>query len=137
MLVISAIYVTLRYPARPLIAASLPGPGPFIKTSTEVRPNVSFANLASDLDATCAAYGVLFLEPLKPSLPAVFQIKIFPVISDMYISVLLYDACIYTLPTDIVRFIFFFVFFFIVYHYFFFDFLFFFCICSSSLPSYR
>ena len=46
-----------------LNAVSLPEPGPFTSTSIFLRPN-SAAFIAASSAATCAAYGVDFLEPL-------------------------------------------------------------------------
>lgn len=51
------------------MAPSLPEPGPFTYTSTRFRP-ASDATLAASAAAICAAYGVFFLEPRKPILPA-------------------------------------------------------------------
>src|SRR5208283_3882266 len=45
-------------------AASRPAPGPFIYTSTVLMP-CSIAFFAAFSAASCAAKGVLFLEPLK------------------------------------------------------------------------
>ena len=54
---------------RERIADSLPEPGPFTYTLT-LRSPKSCASFAASSAATCAAYGVFFLEPLKPILPA-------------------------------------------------------------------
>ena len=54
---------------RDLIAPSRPDPGPFTYTSTRFKP-ASSATFAASAAAICAAYGVFFLEPLKPILPA-------------------------------------------------------------------
>src|SRR5699024_1708707 len=51
------------------IAASRPAPGPFTVTSTVFRP-CSIAVLEAVSEAICAAKGVDFLDPLKPSAPA-------------------------------------------------------------------
>ena len=59
-------------------AESLPGPGPLTLTSRFFNPN-SLAALPAFSAATCAANGVLFLDPLKPEPPAVAQDKVFPV----------------------------------------------------------
>src|SRR5690625_5753290 len=48
------------------IAASRPAPGPFTVTSTVFRP-CSIAVLEAVSEAICAAKGVDFLDPLKPS----------------------------------------------------------------------
>ena len=47
-----------------LIAASLPEPGPFTKTSIFLIPK-SYASLPAASAETCAANGVFFLDPLK------------------------------------------------------------------------
>src|SRR5450755_1043271 len=59
------------------IAASRPEPGPLTKTSTWRRP-WSMALRAADSAVTCAAYGVLLREPLKPCPPALPQESTFP-----------------------------------------------------------
>src|SRR3954447_4295387 len=51
------------------MAVSRPDPGPFTKTSTFFRP-CSWARLAADSAAICAANGVDLREPLKPTSPA-------------------------------------------------------------------
>ena len=48
-----------------LNAVSLPEPGPFISTFNVFIPYSSALDAAASA-ATCAAYGVDFLEPLKP-----------------------------------------------------------------------
>ena len=55
-------------------AESLPGPGPLTFTSRFFNPN-SFATVPAFSAATCAANGVLFLDPLKPEPPAVAHDK--------------------------------------------------------------
>ena len=60
-----------------LIADSLPAPGPLTKTSTVFRP-CSIAAFAAASATSPAANGVLFLEPLKPSSPALAQEIAFP-----------------------------------------------------------
>ena len=47
-----------------LIAASLPGPGPFTLTSTDFKPHSFITFKPAFFDASPAAKGVLFLEPL-------------------------------------------------------------------------
>src|SRR5690606_199354 len=51
------------------IADSLPFPGPLTYTFTFLNP-ASNATFVHSSAANCAAYGVFFLEPLKPILPA-------------------------------------------------------------------
>ena len=54
------------------MALSRPAPGPFTYTSTLFIP-ASSATFAASEAAIWAAYGVFFLEPLKPILPALLQ----------------------------------------------------------------
>ena len=49
--------------------------------------------------ATCAANGVLFLEPRKPEPPEVAQDKAFPFLSVIVMIVLLKEACTWTMPS--------------------------------------
>ena len=70
------------------IAASRPEPGPFTNTSTVLSP-CSMAAFAAVSAAVCAAYGVLFLEPLKPSPPAEAHESALPWVSVMVTIVLL------------------------------------------------
>lgn len=73
--------VTFKFLAfKALTAESLPEPGPFTKTSTFFTP-YSRAISAALSAATCAAKGVLFLEPLKPLPPEVAQDKALPCLS--------------------------------------------------------
>ena len=51
------------------IADSRPLPGPLTYTLTFLKP-ASKATLDASSAAVCAAYGVFFLEPLKPIFPA-------------------------------------------------------------------
>src|SRR3972149_2294320 len=78
-------------------AASLPAPGPFMKTSTFLTP-YSIAFLTAVEAATCAAKGVPFLEPLKPWLPALAHASTFPERSVMLIIVLLNVALMCATP---------------------------------------
>jgi hypothetical protein len=65
MPVTSAIEVTFSpILVRDLIAASLPGPGPFTLTSTDFKPQSFTTFKAAFFDASPAAKGVLFLDPL-------------------------------------------------------------------------
>ena len=59
------------------IADSRPGPGPLRNTSASRIP-MSIASLAAWLAAICAAYGVLFREPLKPTDPVLVQVRALP-----------------------------------------------------------
>lgn len=59
------------------IAVSLPEPGPLILISTCFMP-CSIAFLTADVDATCAAKGVPFLDPLNPHPPDEDQEITFP-----------------------------------------------------------
>src|SRR5690606_42042297 len=54
------------------IADSLPFPGPLTYTFTLRKP-ASCATFAQSSDANWAAYGVVYLEPRKPILPAEHQ----------------------------------------------------------------
>ena len=60
-----------------LIAASRPDPGPFTYTSTVFKP-CSIAACAAVSAASPGANGVLYLEPLNPSSPALAQEIAFP-----------------------------------------------------------
>ena len=71
-----------------LKAVSLPEPGPLISTDKVFIPN-SKAFAAAESAATWAAYGVDFLEPLKPFCPADAQEITFPFVSAIEIIVLL------------------------------------------------
>ena len=70
------------------IADSRPAPGPLTNTSTVFSP-CSIAILAAVSDADCAANGVDFLEPLKPSSPADAHEIALPWASEMVTIVLL------------------------------------------------
>jgi len=71
-----------------LKAVSLPAPGPFIFTVKVFNP-CSCAFPAAVSAAICAAYGVDFLDPLKPLDPADDQAITFQLSSVMVIIVLL------------------------------------------------
>ena len=71
-----------------LIAASRPEPGPLTYTSTVFSP-CSIAALAAVSAALWAAKGVFFLEPLKPSPPALAQERVLPLVSVSVTMVLL------------------------------------------------
>ena len=71
-----------------LSAVSLPDPGPLTWTVNVLKPcSNAFAPASSA--ATCAAYGVDFLDPLKPFAPADDQETTFPLSSAIEIIVLL------------------------------------------------
>ena len=71
-----------------LSAVSLPEPGPFISTDKTFIPNSSALEAAASA-AICAAYGVDFLDPLKPFCPADAHDITFPLVSAIEIIVLL------------------------------------------------
>jgi hypothetical protein len=71
-----------------LNAVSLPEPGPFTSTSIFLRP-YSAAFIAASSAATCAAYGVDFLEPLNPLEPAEDHERTLPSLSVIETMVLL------------------------------------------------
>ena len=71
-----------------LNAVSLPDPGPLTSTDKIFIP-YSKALAAAESAATCAAYGVDFLDPLKPFCPAEAQDIIFPSVSAIETIVLL------------------------------------------------
>ncbi len=71
-----------------LNAVSLPEPGPLTSTDKVFMP-ASNALEAAASAATCAAYGVDFLEPLKPFCPADAQDITLPLVSAIEIIVLL------------------------------------------------
>ena len=90
-------------------ADSRPGPGPLTFTSKFCKPYSSIACLPAFSAATCAAKGVLFLDPLKPDPPAVAHAKALPCLSVMVMMVLLKDACMNAIPSITVLRAFFFV----------------------------
>jgi len=71
-----------------LKAVSLPEPGPFTSTDKIFIPT-SKALTAAESAATCAAYGVDFLDPLNPFCPADAQEITFPFVSAIETIVLL------------------------------------------------
>jgi hypothetical protein len=79
------------------MADSRPGPGPFTKTSTVCMP-WSMARRAAPSALICAAYGVLFRDPLNPAAPALPHAMGLPVMSVMVTSVLLNVACMWACP---------------------------------------
>ena len=71
-----------------LKAVSLPEPGPLTSTDNTFIPD-SKALTAAASAATCAAYGVDFLEPLNPLCPADAHEITFPFVSAIETIVLL------------------------------------------------
>ena len=87
--VVSLIEVILKPLAcRALNAVSLPDPGPLTSTDRTFIPHSSAFTAAASA-ATWAAYGVDFLEPLKPFWPAEAQDTTFPFVSAIDTIVLL------------------------------------------------
>ena len=87
--VVSLIDVILKpFDWNALRAVSLPDPGPLTSTVNVLNP-CSYAFPPASSAATCAAYGVDFLEPLKPFAPAEDQAMTFPLSSAIEIIVLL------------------------------------------------
>ena len=74
--------------SKALMAASLPTPGPLTLTSADLIP-CSMACFRAFCAASCAANGVLFLEPLKPCRPALEEATTFPRRSVIVMMVLL------------------------------------------------
>jgi len=70
------------------IAVSLPKPGPLTKIFTLFKPIPIAIEFAAS-EAVCAAKGVPFLEPLKPTLPADDQEIVLPFKSVIVTIVLL------------------------------------------------
>jgi len=75
-----------------LKAVSRPDPGPLTSTDNVFIPKSSAFDAAASA-ATWAAYGVDFLDPLKPFWPAEAQEIIFPLVSAIEIIVLLNVDC--------------------------------------------
>ena len=87
--VVSFIEIILKPLAcNALNAVSLPEPGPFTSTDKIFIPT-SNAFAAAESAATCAAYGVDFLEPLNPFWPAEAHDMTFPLASAIETIVLL------------------------------------------------
>ena len=83
--------------AMPLIAASLPEPIPLTAMDASVRP-IALPFSKASFATKVAAYGVDFLEPLKPRLPAEDQITTSPIEFVILTMVLLYVECILMIP---------------------------------------
>ena len=79
------------------IALSRPPPGPFTNTFTLRKP-ASKATLLQSCAAICAAYGVFFLEPRNPILPALLQEITWPAVLVSEIMMLLKDALMCASP---------------------------------------
>src|SRR5512132_32062 len=79
------------------IAVSRPEPGPFTNTSTRWSP-CSCAARAAFSAASCAANGVDFRDPLKPTFPALAQLSVFPCWSVIVTIVLLNVDLIWACP---------------------------------------
>ncbi len=79
------------------MADSRPPPGPFTRTATRRTP-CSLARLAAVRLACCAANGVPFCEPRKPSEPALDHEIVRPSRSVNVTIVLLNDALTCTMP---------------------------------------
>src|SRR5262249_38119990 len=86
-------------------ADSRPAPGPFTITVT-VRMPSSAAFRAAARAAPCAAKGVPFRAPLKPTAPALDHATVLPCGAVTVITVLLKVECTWTTPSDTVRFAF-------------------------------
>src|SRR2546429_1628115 len=80
------------------IADSRPEPGPCTRTCTRRTPRF-IASRAACSAATVAANGVDFLEPWNPALPEDPQVRAFPCISVIVMSVLLNVAVIWAMPS--------------------------------------
>jgi hypothetical protein len=89
--VVSLIEIILKPLAcNALNAVSLPDPGPLTSTVKIFMPDSNAFEAAASA-ATCAAYGVDFLEPLNPFCPAEAQEIILPLVSAIETIVLLKD----------------------------------------------
>src|ERR1700682_4438066 len=80
-------------------ADSRPGPGPLIRTSRFLTPH-SCAALPAASAATCAANGVDLREPLKPAPPDVAHDSALPCRSVIVMIVLLNDAWMCAMPSE-------------------------------------
>ena len=87
---------------RVLIAASLPGPGPFMRTSTFLTPSACASRAAASAHFA-AAYAVPFLVPLNPIRPADDQQSTLPFVSAIDTIVLLNVAKILAIPVASAR----------------------------------
>src|SRR6266700_967444 len=80
-------------------ADSRPGPGPLIRTSRFLTPH-STATRPARSAATCAANGVDLREPLNPAPPEVAHDSALPWRSVMVMIVLLKDAWMCAIPSE-------------------------------------
>src|SRR6059036_2537601 len=80
------------------IADSRPEPGPCTRTCTRRTPRF-IASRAACSAATVAANGVDFFEPWKPALPEDPQVRAFPCMSVIVMSVLLNVAVMWAMPS--------------------------------------
>ena len=78
---VMSLIITTSIPefANARIEPSRPAPGPFTYTSTLLTLHRKLFS-QHRMHAICAAYGVFFLEPLKPILPALLQEITWPVL---------------------------------------------------------
>src|SRR5688500_9206540 len=81
------------------MADSRPLPGPCTRTCS-LRTPMFIASRPTFSAATVAAKGVLFLEPLKPALPAVPHAMVLPRMSVIVMSTLLKVAEMWAMPSD-------------------------------------
>ena len=91
--------ITYPIDCRDLRADSLPDPGPDTSTFRDFKPN-SLAFVPTSSAAIWAAYGVDFLDPLKPLWPDDDHAKALPFSSEIVIIVLLNDETIWATPAD-------------------------------------
>jgi len=99
--VVSLIEIILKpLDCNALNAVSLPEPGPFTCTDKFLRP-CSYALPPASSAATCAAYGVDFLEPLNPLAPAEDHATTLPCSSAIEIIVLLKVEFTKAIPLEI------------------------------------
>src|SRR3989454_2395553 len=80
------------------IADSRPEPGPCTRTCTRRTPRF-IASRAACSAATVAANGVDFFEPWNPALPEDPQVRAFPCMSVIVMSVLLNVAVMWAMPS--------------------------------------
>src|SRR5205809_4874580 len=80
------------------IADSRPEPGPCTRTCTRRTPRF-IASRAACSAATVAANGVDFFEPWNPALPEEPQVRVFPCMSVIVMSVLLKVAVMWAMPS--------------------------------------
>src|SRR3972149_637070 len=88
------------------MADSRPGPGPLTLISISCTPYLC-ALSAALAAAFCAANGVLLRDPLKPTVPALAQHIVSPLMSEIVTYVLLNVALIFAIARVTLRLIFF------------------------------